>query len=118
MNVLNAEDYGAYSVRWMIKMAAVQAPRDNLEYAFQCAVEYVDALALEKPVIGPDDFLDALGQLILTGEYVPTAFPRRANDEDDDDDESVTEGEITEAEIAQFIAEIEDLPTAKEVTYD
>lgn len=115
MNVLNAEDYGSFSTKWMIKMAATHVPRDNLENAFQCAVEYVDALALEKPVIRPDDFLDALGQLILTGEYVPTAFPRRANDEDD---ESVTEGEITEAEIAQFVAEIDELPSAKEVTYD
>lgn len=105
MIVLNAENYGAFSVKWMIAQAAKHVPRENLDFAFQLAVEYVDSLAMGKDVMPPSDFIDVLAQFILVGSYNPTAFPSDPDDEDEDypayesHDES---SPITEEEIQRF----------------
>lgn len=83
MIVLNAENYGAFSVTWMIAQAAKHVPRENLNFAFQLAVEYVDSIAMGKEVMPPSDFMDALGQFLLVGSYNPTAFPAEASEDGD-----------------------------------
>lgn len=87
MNVLNAEEYGGFSVTWMISQAAKHVPRENLDFAFGQAIQYIDRLILEKPTLAPSDMLDALAQLILTGDYMPTAFAEPVYSTDSDDDE-------------------------------
>lgn len=95
MKVLNAEDYGGFSVKWMISQAAKHVPRENLDFAFGQAIEYIDRLILEKSALAPADMMDALAQLILTGDYVPTAFPEPvySTESDGDDEDPITEAD-------------------------
>lgn len=111
--VRDANEYGVFSPKWTIQMAAEHAPKENLTYAFGLAVEYVNALSEKKSVMAPQDALDMFGQVILTGKYTPTIFPvyqsetptpPEDDDPDEDEEESATEkwnreNAITEEEI-------------------
>lgn len=117
--MLDANDYGAYSPNWMIRQAAKHVPRENLEASFASAVEYVNRLALEKQSMDPWDALDLLGQLLVSGMYVPTAYPTHETvvpgmtftlDDDEDDEERP----ITESDIEQFRREMEPYPEAED----
>lgn len=122
MIVLNAENYGAFSVKWMIAQAAKHVPRENLDFAFQLAVEYVDSLAMGKDVMPPSDFIDVLAQFILVGSYNPTAFPPDPDDEDDEDPEPIRgdtpTSPITEEEIERTVRRFNEILGDAEDPFD
>ena len=112
MNVLNAEEYGGFSVTWMISQAAKHVPRENLDFAFGQAIQYIDRLILEKPTLAPSDMLDALAQLILTGDYMPTAFPEHPYEDDPEDAD--TETPITEVDAEDLKKFLDRFPDAED----
>lgn len=122
VQTLDANEYGSFSPKWMIRRLAENVPRENLEAAFSTAVEYIDALSLRKGVIDPQDALDALGQMLATQKYFPTAYPAPESSiqltlADDEDDDEETPGEkwlrenaITEEEIEEAANDMSSWP--------
>lgn len=83
--IYNADEFGTYSLKFLLKAASLHVPREYLEMAFQASIEYLDRLAryqdgeyeLEDEEAEPDlpMMIDVVGQLLLTSTYQPTRFP-------------------------------------------
>lgn len=107
--IYNSEEYGAFSLKWMIKASSLWVPRENLEAAFQAAIEYLDRLATFDPDDEDEDtepdlalMIDVVTQVLLTGAYVPTRFPDEGETGLYLPDEEGGEPVISEEDIARF----------------
>lgn len=86
--IYNADEFGTYSLKFLLKAASLHVPREYLEMAFQASIEYLDRLAryqdgeyeLEEEEAEPDlpMMIDVVGQLLLTSTYQPPASPMKA----------------------------------------
>lgn len=129
--IYNAEEFGAFSLKWTLKAASLHVPRENLEIAFQAAIEYLDRLAryymvctcgedgcenTEESEDEPDIamMIDVCGQSLLTGGYSPTRFPDEGETGLYLADEPGDEPPISEADVTQFQKLLGYVPDGKE----
>ena len=114
MDTLDPEHYGVYSHNWLLIHALHHAPHAQVVQGIGAMLAYFDNA--EEPNIATA--IDMLGQYGLAGSYIPTTEqgcddPSHDHEAVDYSDTFSVEDPITEAEIADFIAEMGEYPDGK-----
>lgn len=113
--IFDAREYGWGSRKWILQKAIEQAPQENKDKTLQSLVEILND---PESAVTARYLMDIIAQGVLTGVFIPTAYPAEPEPEvqtpSDDglhpesDNPANPLTDITEGEIQSFLADMDE----------